>query len=203
MVIVAKQPSFENWIASLAGPIAACIAQDYIPVTRTMKRVRENFYCCAAYLGSNQNQLDPRKLVLSKLALGELEALAGALLPVLLALLAARVAREKPFGLQLFAEFSVEHEQRAGNAHANCVGLSVNAAAGNIGHHIKRGGSFARDQRLLGRATLRIRHKILIESTAVHREIARAGTQENPRYAGFAPSRAIVLNRFCHSQSLN
>src|SRR5581483_6022392 len=128
------------------------------------------------------------------LALGELEALAGALLPVFLALFAARVAREKAFRLQLLAQLCIELEQGAGNAHADCVGLSVDAAAGDIGYHVKGGGSLGRNQRLLGCAALRIGYKILIESAAVHGELAAARAQEDSRNTRFAPPRAVILN---------
>jgi hypothetical protein len=53
----------------------------------------------------------------SELALAELEALACALLSVLLAFLGAGVAGEEALALQLLAQFNVELQQGAGNAH--------------------------------------------------------------------------------------
>src|SRR5438105_5472700 len=47
----------------------------------------------------------------SALALRELEALARALLPVLFAFLAARIARKEPFCLELAAQLGVELQQ--------------------------------------------------------------------------------------------
>src|ERR1700743_4010059 len=67
-----------------------------------------------------------------RLALAELEPLAGALLPVLLALLDARIAGEQTFGLQRFAQLDVELKESAGDAHLHRIGLGADAAAGDI-----------------------------------------------------------------------
>jgi len=75
----------------------------------------------------------------SGLALAELEALAGAFLSVLLTLFAAGIAGEHAFRLELLAQFKIEDEQCAGNTHADCVRLSVDAAAGTGGEHIEVG----------------------------------------------------------------
>src|SRR5690242_16244665 len=63
------------------------------------------------------------------LPLRELEALSCSLLSVLLALFAARIAREQTFTLQLLAQLDVELQQCAGNAHLHRVGLTVDSAA--------------------------------------------------------------------------
>src|SRR3954449_8242799 len=72
----------------------------------------------------------------SALALRELEALARTLLSVLLTFLAACIAGEEPFSFQSFAQFNVELEQRAGNAHLHSVGLAVNTTAGDTGGNV-------------------------------------------------------------------
>src|SRR5579872_403440 len=134
----------------------------------------------------------------STLALTKLEAFARALLSVLLALLAAGIAGEKAFRLQFLAQFYVELEQRAGNAHPESSGLAIQAASGNAGHHIKSRGGFTGDQRLAHLNTLRVRGKILFESSPVHLKLAAARTQEDPGYARFAASRTVILNCFSH-----
>src|SRR5882672_3934480 len=63
------------------------------------------------------------------LTLRELEALAGALLAVLLALLCARVPREEPRGTEPLAEFRVPLEQGARETVADGAGLSGNPSA--------------------------------------------------------------------------
>ena len=59
------------------------------------------------------------------LALGELEALAGALLTVLLTLLDASVAGQQAISLQGLAQFSIELKQGAGNAELDCIACAV------------------------------------------------------------------------------
>src|SRR6476659_6362564 len=63
------------------------------------------------------------------LSFAELEALACALLPVLLALLDARVARQEAFFLELRPQLDVVFDQRAGDAEAQRAGLAGDAAA--------------------------------------------------------------------------
>lgn len=53
----------------------------------------------------------------SRLPLAELEAFTGTLLSVLLAFFGAGVAGEEALALQLLAQFNVELQQGAGNAH--------------------------------------------------------------------------------------
>src|SRR3954468_11184397 len=65
----------------------------------------------------------------SGLALRELEAGAGALLSVLLALLHARIAREEAGLLEALAKFGVVDLKRARDAVANRSGLAARAAA--------------------------------------------------------------------------
>src|ERR1019366_4813706 len=66
------------------------------------------------------------------LTLRELEALTCTLLAVLLAFLHARVASEEAFGLHLAAEFRVEELESAGEAHADCIRLAMDAATADI-----------------------------------------------------------------------
>src|ERR1019366_5113519 len=64
----------------------------------------------------------------NRLALAELEALAGALLPVLFAFLHARITRQKPVFAQARAQFRLEDRQRAGKPHAQGARRSTHAA---------------------------------------------------------------------------
>src|SRR5437764_5092608 len=109
-----------------------------------MKRVREDLL------------LKTKNSKPKTLPFAELEALAGALLPVLLALFAARIAREQAFALQLFTQLGVEHDERAGNAQLHCARLPVHAAAGHRGQHVEISGGFAGYQRLPRLAALRL-----------------------------------------------
>src|SRR5271163_2102193 len=76
------------------------------------------------------------KSVLQKLALGELEALAGAFLSVLLALFHARIAREKTVGAQRGAKLRVVLRDGARKAHANRSSLAADAAAVHGAHDV-------------------------------------------------------------------
>src|SRR5579859_7499028 len=98
-----------------------------------MKRVRENLTTVLSCRCSVLRKPTTRNPWLSKLSFRELEALAGALLPVFLALFAARIAREHAFALQLFAQLSVENDERAGDAQLHRAGLAVHPAAGDAG----------------------------------------------------------------------
>src|SRR6266446_7216239 len=81
------------------------------------------------------------------LPLAELEALACALLTVLLALFGSRITRDHALGLQLGAEFSIEQHECARNAQPHCIRLSSDAAAAHVGQHVEVGRSVSRDQR--------------------------------------------------------
>src|SRR6187200_287181 len=71
--------------------------------------------------------------LLTELTLAELEALARALLPVLLAFLDACVARQEPFLLQSRPQLEVVFHQRPRDAEAQRPRLSGDAAAGDGG----------------------------------------------------------------------
>src|ERR1700726_1550641 len=85
-----------------------------------------------------------------KLTLRELEALACALLPVLLAFLHTGVARQKSVLAQCRAQFGVEAADRAGESHAPRSRLPANAAALGRGHNINLLGKARELQRLRG-----------------------------------------------------
>src|SRR6266542_2119116 len=133
------------------------------------------------------------------LALAELEALARALLAILLALFLPRVARHQPVGLHLGAQLGVELLQRARHAHAHRAGLCRHAAAGAGGGHVKAVRSFRENQGLARNNALHVRHKVFLEALAVDLDDTGAGAEEDAGYARFAASRSIVLNQFSHA----
>src|SRR5438067_2855459 len=139
-----------------------------------MKRVRED--------------LQTKNKKLKTLPLAELEALAGALLPVLLALFAARIAREQAFALQLLAQLSIELDERAGNAQLYRACLAVHPAAGHRNQHVEVGGGFAGNQRLPRFAALRFGHEIFVKRPPVDGEFTAAGAQKNSRHTRLAAS---------------
>src|SRR6476646_8192453 len=81
------------------------------------------------------------------LAFAELEALARALLSVLLALLDARVARQEAFLLQLRPKLEVVLDERARDAEAQRARLASDAAAGDRRQHVELIGRFGQGQR--------------------------------------------------------
>src|SRR5436309_15163142 len=72
------------------------------------------------------------------LPLAELEPFASALLSILLALFAARIAADQALSLQLLAQFRVELHQCAGYAQLHRVGLTAHAAAQNTRNDVER-----------------------------------------------------------------
>src|SRR5450432_2906622 len=114
-----------------------------------------------------------------RLALGELEALACALLSVLLALLHARIAGEKSILAQRGAQFGVEHRNGAGQAHAYGSGLSTDAAAFGGDHHVHLIMQIGELERLGGVVLPRKIREILFGGAAVYGEFAGAGAQKH------------------------
>src|SRR5208282_587524 len=132
------------------------------------------------------------------LPLAELEALSGALLPVLLAFFGARVTGYHALGLELAAQFRIELHKSARDAEAHRIGLSSDSAAADVGQHVECSRTIGRDQGRLRGDALRGGHEIFVEPFAVNLELAAAWTKKNPRDRGFAPSGSVVLNCFSH-----
>src|SRR5216684_118716 len=103
------------------------------------------------------------------LALRELEALARALLSVLLAFLHSR--------------------NRSRQSHAHRSGLSAHAATMGCYHDIYLVGDIREFQRLDRVMLPRVIRKILLDRSAVYRELAGPRTQEHARHRFLAPSR--------------
>src|SRR3954469_16778166 len=86
---------------------------------------------------------------MTALPFAEPEALARALLPVLLAFLDARVARQEAFLLEARPQLAGVLAQRACDAQAQRASLAGNASAGNGREHVKLIGRFGHGHRLL------------------------------------------------------
>src|SRR5712664_4132639 len=122
-----------------------------------------------------------------KLTLRELEALARALLSVLLAFLHSRIARQKSVLAQRRAQLWIEPRNGPRQSHAHRASLPAYAATMCRHHHVH----LVRDIRKLqwlDRVMLpRVVRKILLHRPAVDRELARSRTQEHARHRLLAP----------------
>src|SRR5262249_4115566 len=101
-----------------------------------------------ANLKQTSQKMRTTLVVLKTLAFAELEAFTSAFLSVLLALLAASIAREEAFDLEFLAQFNVELQQGAGDAHLERASLAVDAATGHVRADVKCGTGLAGHQRL-------------------------------------------------------
>src|ERR671912_2311345 len=89
----------------------------------------------------------PGKVPPFLLTFTELEALARARQPVLLAFLDARVGREQTVLLQLFAQFAVEFHKRPGDAQPHCTGLAVHPTTGHRRQDVELFPCFGHEER--------------------------------------------------------
>src|SRR5690348_1022888 len=111
-----------------------------------------------------------------RLALGELEARASALLSVLLALLHARIAREETGLLEALAQLEVVDLQRARDAVADRAGLAARAAAVHRDDDVELVDRLRQRQRLLDDHLEHFVAEVVIERPAVDRDRARSRT---------------------------
>src|SRR6185437_13929881 len=128
-----------------------------------------------------------------RLAFAELEATTSALLPVLLALFHARIARQKTIFSQPWPQLRVEHRQRARKSHAHRAGLTAHTAALRGRFHVELLHSLGEFQRLDRRGQPRHILEIFFHGAAVHRELARAHFDIHARDRLAAPARAEKL----------
>src|SRR5258707_5934104 len=127
----------------------------------------------------------------NSLTLRELEALACALLPVLLAFLHTGVARQKSILAKSRTKLGIKAADRAGESHANRSRLPAHAATLGRGHNIDLLGEAPELQRLPGVMQPRGIRKILLGGTAIDRKLSPARPGENPRNRFLASSRAV------------
>src|SRR4029079_4469263 len=129
----------------------------------------------------------------SVLPLGELHSSTCAAEAVLLAFFHARVAGEKAAAAKRGERFTVEGDERSGDAHLASEGLPIGAAAG--------AGDDAIDLLALARGVERVEHrllllnqwKILVHLPAVHGDLAAAGANSHPSDRLLAPSGAEAI----------
>src|SRR5215213_3982622 len=134
------------------------------------------------------------------LAFRELEALARALLAVLLAFLGAGVAGDEAGVLERGAEVGVELHQRARDAVAHGAGLAGRAAARDVDDDVELAGGVGERQRLADDHAERLVGEVLVEGLAVDLDLARARPKVDARGRSLAPPRSVILD-VCHSSS--
>src|SRR5208282_1531128 len=125
-----------------------------------------------------------------RLTLGKLEALASALLAVLLAFLHAGIAGQKAVLAKSGTQFRVKEADGAGESHAHRAGLPANSATLSRGDNVHLFGDAGEFKRLGGVMTPGMIGKIFIDFAAVHREFAGASAQEYASHGFLAASRA-------------
>ena len=131
---------------------------------------------------------------MERLAFGELEPFTGSLLPVLFALMGARVAGEHSQLLQLAAELDIEITERAGDTQADGAGLTGVAAAFGGDVDVKLVGRFGGEQGLAHHGLGGLGGKILFEGAAVDFDITAAWTQEDASDGSFPAACSEILN---------
>src|SRR5918912_3769156 len=124
----------------------------------------------------------------------ELEALARALLSVLLAFFDARVARDEPRMLQGRAQVGVEFDERARDAVADRAGLACWPASIHVDENVKLVRRLGQLQRLADNHAQRLVRKILLEGFAIDLDFARARPQIDARRRSLAPTCSVILN---------
>src|SRR5580704_4238702 len=95
----------------------------------------------------------PRSKNPKRLAFGELEPLASALLSVLLALMLAGITGEEAGLFEFRPEFSIEFDQRAGDTEPDGICLTGNSTAVGENQNIKLVGHFGDEKCLANRNT--------------------------------------------------
>lgn len=120
-----------------------------------------------------------------RLALGELEALAGALLAVLLAFVRARIARKETKFLQLRTKFAIELQQRTRNTQPGGFCLTRKATAVGKDEDIKLVGRLGGEQGLPHDGAGRFRVEVVLEGAVIDGNVALTRTQENASCGGF------------------
>src|SRR6266576_2223970 len=93
-------------------------------------------------------EISDLKFQISELSFRELEALARALLSVLLALFDSRITGNQSRMLQRWPQVGIVFEQRASDAVTYCAGLARRAAAGYVCQDVELVCGFSQVQRL-------------------------------------------------------
>ena len=128
------------------------------------------------------------------LPFGELEALAGAFLTVLLSLMSASIARQQTEPLELAAEFGIKFDKCAGDAEASRTGLTGNASTSGEDQNIKAVGQFGREERLAHIGAGRLVWKVIFERPMIDRDLTFTGPEDDTRGGGLTTSGSQLLN---------
>ena len=120
------------------------------------------------------------------LAFGELEALARALLTVLLSLMCASVARKKPELLQFAAQLGVKFNQGACNAQSCRAGLAANSTTLGQDENVEALCRLGGKQRLPHVGACRFTNEIILERPVINGDLTFTGPQENAGSRGLA-----------------
>src|SRR4029077_6955534 len=107
----------------------------------------------------------------NSLTLRELEALTSALLPVFLALLHPRIARQKSICPQRWPQFRIEPRNGARQSHAHRAGLPAHAAAVGGYHHVHLFRQACEFERFDGVMLPRVIREVLLHRSSVYREL--------------------------------
>src|ERR1051325_1152041 len=128
----------------------------------------------------------------------ELEALARALLPVLLAFLDARIARQEAFLLQLRPQLAVVLDERSRDPEPERARLTGDAAAGDGREHVELIRRFGDGQGPLDLGAKRFGREGLFERFAIDRQGPGARPEKNAGCRCLPPAGAVILNCCCH-----
>jgi hypothetical protein len=147
----------------------------------------------------------PRSEDKNKLTLGELEPLTGTLLTVLLAFVFPRIASEKASLLEAGPKFTVEFDQSARNSQTDCIRLASDTTTMSQNQHIELVGHLGEEKSLTHRNATGFGREVLIEGTAVNRDVALTRAKENAGDRAFpATGSKMLLNlRYWHSKYLS
>jgi len=147
----------------------------------------------AADIDSGRRVIHAPRPQKAPLALGELEALARALLAVFLAFVFARIASQQTRFLERGTQFGVKRNQCAGNTQLNCPSLAGNPASICKNQQIDPLRHFDSKQGSPNGYASRFGREIVVESTAIDGNFARSGPQEHARHAAFAAAGSQIL----------
>src|SRR5258706_14408410 len=128
------------------------------------------------------------------LPLRELEALARALLSVLLAFFNTRIAGNQSGLLQSGPQVDVIFNQAACDAVANRSCLTGRATAGHVDQHVELGRGFRQVKRLTNNHPVCFVGKVRLESFSVDQEIACTRSQIDSSGRSLSPPGSVVLN---------
>jgi len=123
-----------------------------------------------------------------------LEALARALLTVLLSLMCASVARKKSELLELTSQLGVKFDQRARDAQARGAGLSADSTTLRKDDDIEALCGFSGEQRLAYVGAGRLAYKVILKGAVINGDLALTGSQKNPDSRSLAAAGSQLLH---------